>query len=154
MQETWVWSLDPEDHRVTKSWTWLKWLSTHTHRYGQKQTTLYNFFLQKAFYIIKQTSGLDNSSIGSKTESTCCLGNNEIVSCYNRKWPGVEIYMVKNACNAGDAGDASLIPVSERLPGRRAWQPTPVFPGESHGPSSLAGYSPWGLKRVTCDWSD
>ena len=26
-----------------------------------------------------------------------------------------------------------------------AWQPTPVFwPGESHGQSSLAGYSPWG----------
>ena len=28
------------------------------------------------------------------------------------------------------------------IPGRRAWQPTPVFflPGESHGPRSLAGY--------------
>ena len=27
----------------------------------------------------------------------------------------------------------------------RAWQPTPVFsPGESHGQTSLAGYSPWG----------
>ena len=26
---------------------------------------------------------------------------------------------------------------------RRTWQPTPVFlPGESHGPGSLAGYSP------------
>ena len=44
MQEAWVWSLGQEDplenpmdreeplatvHRVTKSWTWLKWLSTH-----------------------------------------------------------------------------------------------------------------------------
>ena len=28
------------------------------------------------------------------------------------------------------------------IPGRRAWQPTPVFflPGESHGPRNLAGY--------------
>ena len=30
-----------------------------------------------------------------------------------------------------------------KIPGRRAWQPTPVFlPGESHGQKSLAGYSP------------
>ena len=28
------------------------------------------------------------------------------------------------------------------------WQPTPVFlPGESHGHSSLVGYSSWGLKE-------
>ena len=32
---------------------------------------------------------------------------------------------------------------------RRKWQPIPVFlPRESHGPKSLEGYSPWGLKRV------
>ena len=31
---------------------------------------------------------------------------------------------------------------------RRKWQPTPVFlPGESHGWSSLVGYSPWGRKE-------
>ena len=31
---------------------------------------------------------------------------------------------------------------------RRKWQPTPAFlPGESHGPRSLAGYSPWGHKK-------
>ena len=30
-----------------------------------------------------------------------------------------------------------------KIPWRRAWQPTPVLlPGESHGPRSLAGYSP------------
>ena len=35
-----------------------------------------------------------------------------------------------------------------KLPWRRKWQPTPVFlPGESHGQSSLAGYSPWGHKE-------
>ena len=29
-----------------------------------------------------------------------------------------------------------------KIPGRRAWQPTPVFlPGESHGQRSLAGYT-------------
>ena len=31
--------------------------------------------------------------------------------------------------------------------------PTPVFlPGDSHGQMSLAGYSPWGCKRVRHDF--
>jgi len=35
---------------------------------------------------------------------------------------------------------------------RRRWQPTPVFlPGKSHGQRSLAGYTPWGRKRVGHD---
>ena len=39
-------------------------------------------------------------------------------------------------------------PWVEKIPWRRAWQPTPVFlPGESHGQSSLAGYSPWDHKE-------
>ena len=38
-----------------------------------------------------------------------------------------------------------------KIPWRRVWQPTPVFlPGEFHGQSSLAGYSPWGTKNRTC----
>ena len=37
-------------------------------------------------------------------------------------------------------------------PWRRKWQPTSVFlPGQSHGQRSLAGYSPWGQKRVGHD---
>jgi len=35
-----------------------------------------------------------------------------------------------------------------KIPWRRAWQPTPIFlPGEFHGQSSLAGYSPWDHKE-------
>ena len=35
-----------------------------------------------------------------------------------------------------------------KIPWRRGWQSTPVFlPGESHGQSSLVGYSPWDLKE-------
>ena len=30
---------------------------------------------------------------------------------------------------------------------RRAWQPTPVLPGESHGRRSLGGCSPWGIQE-------
>ena len=34
-------------------------------------------------------------------------------------------------------------PWVRKIPGKRKWQPTPVFlPGESHGHRSLVGYSP------------
>ena len=40
----------------------------------------------------------------------------------------------------------------KKIPWRKIWQPTPVFlPRESHGQKSLAGYSPWGCKRVGHD---
>ena len=40
-------------------------------------------------------------------------------------------------------------PWIRKIPWRRAWLQTPVFlPGESHGQSSLAGYSPWGRKQT------
>ena len=36
-----------------------------------------------------------------------------------------------------------------KIPRRRKWQPTLVFlPGESHGQSSLVGYSPWGHREL------
>ena len=55
-----------------------------------------------------------------------------------RMYPGSTV--AKNpAANAGDAGDVGLIPALERSPGRRKWQPPPVFlPGEFHGRRSLA----------------
>ena len=39
-------------------------------------------------------------------------------------------------------------PWAGKIPWRRKWQPTAVFlPGTFHGPRSLAGCSPWGLKE-------
>ena len=39
-----------------------------------------------------------------------------------------------------------------KTPCRRKWQSSPVFlPEKSHGERSLAGYSPWGCKRVGHD---
>jgi len=36
-----------------------------------------------------------------------------------------------------------------KIPWRRKWQPTPGFlPKEPHGQRNLAGYSPWGHRRV------
>ncbi|CAI9162481.1 unnamed protein product [Rangifer tarandus platyrhynchus] len=60
--------------------------------------------------------------------------------------------VVKNLpANAGDTGS---IPVLERFPGEKKWQPTPVFlPGESHGQRSLVGYSPRGCKKAGHDFA-
>ena len=66
------------------------------------------------------------------------------------KWgfPGGSV--VKNPpANVGDLGS---IPGLGRFPWRRAWQPTPVLLlRELHGQSNLAGYSPWGQKRLGHD---
>ena len=52
----------------------------------------------------------------------------------------------ESACQCGRHGFGPWV---GKIPWRRKWQFTPVFlPGESHGQRSLAGYSPWGLKRV------
>ena len=43
-------------------------------------------------------------------------------------------------------------PLVWKIPWKREWQPTTVFlPGKSHGQRNLAGYSPWGCKRVGHD---
>ena len=52
------------------------------------------------------------------------------------------------ACQSRRHKRCGLDPWVRKIPGRSAWQPTPVFlPGESHGQRSLAGYSPWGRKE-------
>ena len=56
--------------------------------------------------------------------------------------------MVKNL--PADAGGVryGFDPWVRKIPWRRIWQLTPVFlPGESHGQSSLVGYSPWGREE-------
>ena len=54
----------------------------------------------------------------------------------------------ESTCNAGDACRHGFDPWVGKIPGRRVWQPTPVFlPGESHRQRSLVGYSPWGHKE-------
>ena len=61
--------------------------------------------------------------------------------------------MVNNSsANAGDAGDAGLIPGSGRSPGGGHGHPLQYSNLEnSHGQRSLAGCSPWGCKRVRHD---
>ena len=41
-----------------------------------------------------------------------------------------------------------------KIPWKRSWQPTPGYlPGKSYAQRSLAGYGPWGHKRVRQDWA-
>ena len=61
----------------------------------------------------------------------------------------VALVVRKLLANAGDIRDTDSIPRVWKIPWRRAWDPTPVFlPGESHGQSSLVGYSSWGCKEL------
>ena len=49
------------------------------------------------------------------------------------------------ACQCRRYKRCGFDPWVEKMPWRRAWQPTPAFlPGESHGQRSLAGYGLWG----------
>ena len=64
-------------------------------------------------------------------------------------WASQVALVVKNMpANARDVKRHRFDPWMGKIPWRRAWEPTPVFlPRESHGQSSLAGYS-------RDDWSD
>ena len=54
-------------------------------------------------------------------------------------------------CNAGNLGLTNGL---ERLPWRRAWQPTPaLLPGESHGTEEPGGLQSIGSQRVRHNWA-
>ena len=58
--------------------------------------------------------------------------------------------VVKNPLAKG--GDSGSVPGLGRSPGEGNGNPLAVFvPGKSHGQRSLAGYRPWGHKRVRHD---
>ena len=75
----------------------------------------------------------------------CCL----VLVLTFRHIAHLQLVFVKNPpANTRD----TFNPWVRKIPWRRKWQPTPVFlPGKSHGQRSLAGYSPWGCKRVRHD---
>ena len=66
---------------------------------------------------------------------------------YSRGFPGGSVGKNPPA-NAG----MQVPSLGQEDPWRRKWQPIPVFlPGKSHVQRSLAGYSPWGCKRIGHD---
>ena len=54
----------------------------------------------------------------------------------------------ESTCNAGDIGEAGLIPGSGRSLGGRNGNPFMFLPGKPHGQRSLAVYSPRGHKEL------
>ena len=62
-------------------------------------------------------------------------------------WASQVVLVVKKL--PANAGDVGLISGVGKIPWRRGRPPTPVFlPVQSHGQSSLAGYSPWSCKQT------
>ena len=58
----------------------------------------------------------------------------------------------KPPADAGDAGDTGSVPGSGRSPGGEGVATHPrILAWKSHGQRSLAGYRPWGDKRVRHD---
>ena len=55
----------------------------------------------------------------------------------------------ESTCDAGDTGDAGLIPGSGRSPGGGNGKPTPVFlSGKPHGQRSRVGYNLWDCREL------
>ena len=62
------------------------------------------------------------------------------------------VVLVKNLpIDAGEIRDVGSIPGLGGSPGGGHGNHSSILAGESHGQRSLAGYGPWGLKRVGHD---
>ena len=63
---------------------------------------------------------------------------------------GIWVFLVTQTVkNVPALQETSVQPLGQENPLEKEWQSTPVFlPGKSHGWWCLAGYSPWGSKRV------
>ena len=73
-------------------------------------------------------------------------GSNSILLLFNYFWLPWWFSSKESACRCRRL---RFDPCAGKIPWRREWLPTLVFlPGKSHGQRSLAGYSPWGHKRV------
>ena len=54
-----------------------------------------------------------------------------------------------SACQCSFCKRCGFEPWVRKIPWSKKWQPTPLFlPKKSHGERKLAGYSPWGCKRL------
>ena len=70
----------------------------------------------------------------------------------HKGFPGGSVVKKKKKKSTCQCRRGGFSPWVRKIPWRRKWQPTPVFwIGQSNGQGSLAGYSPWGHKRVRHD---
>ena len=149
-------------HSVSKSWTWLKWLSTHAH-HSQKDSGLYkiencHIALYPPVCLYSQVRLLNQEEMHSwPIPSLSCVAS---LSALHRGWcklgqsyswvigalgfPGGSDGK-ESACKAGDLGS---IPGLGRSLGGRHGNPFHYSCLEqSHGQRSLAGYRTWGRRH-------
>ena len=108
---------------------------------------------------------LPEKSQGLRSLVGCCIwGHTELDTTEAHfQWASRGHFFVSSLIPQGFAGSSDdrlclqcrrprFNPWVGKIPWRRKCQPTPVvLPGEFHGQKSLAGYSPWGHKRVRHD---
>ena len=130
--------------KITASLSWLPFL--HPWNKSLPTTTM-----KHSLYVREHTKQAQTSTFWLQPAWFQCLWaynfslNLRLTSWLNSK---------ESTWNEGWCRKSGFNPWVRKIPWRRAWQPTPVFwPGKSHGQRSLAGYSPWGCKRVGQDWS-
>ena len=93
--------------------------------------------------LIEHLRGLEPWRIKSNTENKTDL---------NCKMWNMKYIRPESSCQCRRWGRCEFDRWVGKMPWRRKWQPIPVFLyEESHGQKRLAGYSPWGLKRVGHD---
>ena len=113
-------------HRVAKIWSWLKWLSMHTH----------------SWFTVLLVWGIQQSDSVTYIYTHIYIDTHIHIHIYIYIcFPGASVIKSLPA-NAGDKR-CRFDPWVGKIPWRRARQSTPVFMlGEFHGKRSLEGYSP------------
>ena len=102
-------------------------------------------YVLNAFYIVGTVLNnlMFHQSASSLSFSGTCVSFHQVIA-FPRWLSGKE-----SACQSWRCKRLRFSSSVEKIPQRRAWHSTPVFlPGEFHGQRSLAGYSPWGFKRL------
>ena len=109
-------------------------------RFGQLQLHL----RESSYHWAMRLSQWDGNSVIASRDSDSVIGNAQGLVGFQ----GGSV--VKNL--PANARDTDSILGVRKIPQRREWQPSLVLlPGKSHGQRTLAGYSPWGHKRVRHD---
>ena len=118
--------------------SWAPWLNTSTK--GEWKYMLIISFFKSRFYFVIVAFYFQEFLVRNYSFSFVLL---------HMTWTSQVAQWVKNMPAMLWQRRCSFHPWVRKIPWRRAWQLTPVFlPGEFRGLRSLAGYSPWALKRV------
>ena len=111
--------------------------------YLSRKSSPSGFITESLLFVTTFSGGMNNrwpcGGTDSLATSTCLTLPGGFRDLYPMVWdfPG-GLVCKESTCNAGDGGVVDLIPGMGRSPGRRAWQPSPVFmPGGSYGQRSL-----------------